>query len=320
MSLRIFGGAALSAGAWFAWQRSVSMTTLPPFAKLIAALADIRSGHSVYDPAAGTGMLLAAAGSLAKREGYARSVSLYGQELDALSITIARAHLRARGLNARLERGDTLLSPRFVDGRQVRRFDRVLMNPVWEQAVPPEIFRHDPYGRFHLGSPPPDYADFGWIQHGLSSLAPQGRMVAVLGSGALSRSAYAPDGSERELRRALVEADAIEAVITCSPHVEITRVAAIDAFFGSHLSGSAILVLSPDKRSPGTTLMVETAPLLAQHRTHPSVGAQELIGLIAEGTERDSVSRRVTATELGDHDFDLRPPWYVSGVGTTNGT
>jgi type I restriction enzyme M protein len=311
MSGRLLGSIAIASGAWFAWQRAVSMTTLPPFARLIAALAEIRPGLSVYDPSAGTGMLLAAAGSAVKRDSGAQPVRLYGQELDALSIVIARTHLRARGLDAQLEHGDTLLSPRFVDDRRVRRFDRVLMNPVWEQAVPPTIFRHDPYRRFHFGPPPPEYADFGWIQHGLASLTTPGRMVAVLGAGALSRSAYASTQTERELRKAFVEADVVEAVIACSPNVEITGVSAIDAFLGRQLSYSAILVLDTGKRHPGTTLMVDAAALLAQHRRRPGTSSRILIDLVATGTEHDRVSRRVTADDLAGREFDLRPSWYV---------
>lgn len=100
----------------------------------------------------------------------------------------------------------------------MRQFDLVTANPMWNQDFPISTYEHDPHDRFCFGSPPASSADWGWLQHMLASLKDGGRMAVVLDTGAVSRgSGNQGSNRERDIRRAFVEADLIEAVIlTCA--------------------------------------------------------------------------------------------------------
>ena len=85
---------------------------------------------------------------------------------------------------------------------------------MWNQDIATEIYENDSHDRFSLGTPPASSADWGWMQHMMSSLEPGGRMAVVLDTGAASRgSGNKGRNSERDIRKAFVEADAVEAVI-----------------------------------------------------------------------------------------------------------
>ncbi|MFX8262749.1 N-6 DNA methylase, partial [Acinetobacter baumannii] len=61
---------------------------------------------------------------------------------------------------------------------------------------------------------PSSSADWGWLQHMLASLSETGRMAVVLDTGAVSRgSGNQGSNRERDIRKAFVEHDLIEAVI-----------------------------------------------------------------------------------------------------------
>lgn len=66
----------------------------------------------------------------------------------------------------------------------------------------------DRFGRFTYGIPPNSSADWGWIQHMLTSLKPGGRMGIVLDQGALFRS-----GGEGKIRKKVLEDDLVECVV-----------------------------------------------------------------------------------------------------------
>jgi type I restriction enzyme M protein len=74
--------------------------------------------------------------------------------------------------------GDTMNHPAFRDeGGRLERFDLIAANPMWNQKFPTEVYEHDPYERFDYGVPPSSSADWGWVQHMVSSLKEGGRMA-----------------------------------------------------------------------------------------------------------------------------------------------
>lgn len=314
----IFGAAAATVALSYVWQRSISMTTLPMFADLVAALARPAPGMDIYDPAAGTGMLLAAADRHAQRSsvsGQEASTALprlFGQELDPLSYSIGRLHFALRGLDVRYVRGDTLRQPAFVDGESVQQFDCVVANPVWEQAVPSEVFSSDPYRRFVHGVPPRDCADWGWLQHGLASLSERGRMAAVIDAGALHRSSRNPHGpSEREIRESCLRADLIEAVVWCGHGHRYTGNRIIDGVAAPRLAQSGVIVASRAKEHPGEVLMIDPARLVQADVARPRNVLAEVIALHDSWSELSGVSARVDVESVINMESDLRPSSYL---------
>jgi type I restriction enzyme M protein len=112
------------------------------------------------------------------------------------------------GLQAEIRQGDTLADPKFLEGNGLRKFDFVLANPMWNQDGYRDLMENDRLGRFSYGIAPASSADWGWIQHMLASLKPNGRMGVVLDQGVLFRG-----GAEGKIRQKVVDDDLVECVI-----------------------------------------------------------------------------------------------------------
>jgi len=183
--------------------------------QLMTQILDPQPGESVYDPTCGTGgMLLSAAVELKRQGKEHRNLKLYGQELNLMSSSIARMNLFLHGIqDFRIERGNTLSEPRFLEGDQLQQFDVVLANPPysikqWDRA----LFAADPYGRNSLGTPPQGRADYAFLQHILASLKEgSGRCAVLFPHGVLFRD------EEREMRKRLIDADLIDCVLGLGP-------------------------------------------------------------------------------------------------------
>ncbi|MDI7278120.1 MAG: class I SAM-dependent DNA methyltransferase, partial [Anaerolineae bacterium] len=167
---------------------------------LMARILDPQPGMTVYDPCCGSGGLLIKCrlrllethgvpvnGRLELPSRVAK-LSLFGQEINASTFTIARMNAVLHNMDASIRLGDTMRRPAFTaeDG-SLQRFDLVTANPMWNQKYPPETYEEDPHERFGLGVPPSSSADWGWIQHMAASLREGGRMAVVLDTGAVSR-------------------------------------------------------------------------------------------------------------------------------------
>ncbi len=103
--------------------------------QLVVRLLDPRPGMSVYDPTCGSGgMLVESAHHIAELPGGTLlggkpNVMLYGQEKNLGTWAIAKLNLYLHNMRADIERGDTLVEPKHLDGDYLKTFDRVIANP-----------------------------------------------------------------------------------------------------------------------------------------------------------------------------------------------
>lgn len=196
--------------------------------QLVVELIDPQPGHSVYDPTCGSGgMLVESAHHIARLPngtllGDKPNVLLYGQEKNLGTWAIAKLNLYLHNMRAEIERGDTLVEPKHLEGDYLKTFDRVIANPpfsakAWwtplelageaeqenggdKKAKSPNYKQvSDPYGRFAYGIPSRGYADLAFAQHMLASLKADGRMGIILPHGVLFRS-----GEEGKIRNGLL--------------------------------------------------------------------------------------------------------------------
>ena len=118
----------------------------------------------------------------------------------------AYMNLAIRGIDANL--GEYQADTFFNDLYANLKADFIMANPP---------FNKDDWGqpqlkedaRWKYGVPPAGNANYAWIQHMISHLAPNGKIGLVLANGALSTQS----GGEGEIRRNIIEDDLIEGII-----------------------------------------------------------------------------------------------------------
>lgn len=228
--------------------------------RMMIDILDPQEGESIYDPACGTGgMLLAAVDHVDRSGGDPRTFfgKIYGQEKNLTTSSIARMNLVLHGIeDFKIIREDTLRNPAFIDSATngIATFDCVVANPPFSlKEWGREIWETDPWGRVAFGLPPHAYGDYAWVQHMVASMAPgTGRMAVVLPHGALFRK-----GAEAKIRRNLLEADLIEAVIGLGPNL----------FNGTSLAGSIVVLRrSKPAERQGKVLFIDASALLRRGR------------------------------------------------------
>ena len=166
----------------------------------------------VYDPCCGSsGMFvqsmefIGAHASGNGNGGKARAdISIYGQELNYTTWRMARMNLAIRGIEGRIEHGDSFHNDRHPD----LRADYILANPPFNVSDwAGERLRDD--RRWKYGIPPKGNANFAWVQHFLHHLAPRGVAGFVLANGSMSSK----QSGEGEIRKNIVEAGLVDCIV-----------------------------------------------------------------------------------------------------------
>ena len=136
-------------------------------------------GMEIYDPTCGSGSLLIscelameAKMRAVNKTDYA-PVKLFGQEYVPETWAMANMNMIIHDMEGKIEIGDTFKNPRFRNEKngKLRRFDRVVANPMWNQNWFAEAdYENDELDRFPAGFPGKSSADWGWLQHIQASL------------------------------------------------------------------------------------------------------------------------------------------------------
>jgi type I restriction enzyme M protein len=288
---------------------------------LMAHLLDPQPGMTVYDPTCGSGGLLIKChlrflethgvkeNDRLKLPPGVAPLRLSGQEINPTTFAMARMNVIIHDLQADIRIGDTMRHPAFNDTAGcLQTFDRVTANPMWNQKFPIETYENDPYERFTLGIPPHSSADWGWLQHMLASLNERGKMAVVLDTGAVSRgSGNQGSNRERDIRKAFVARDLIEAVILLPENL----------FYNTTAPG-IILVVNRRKARRGEILLINASQQFAKGRPKNYLTEEHIARIAAlyhEWRAEDGMSTIITNDEAARNDYNLSPSRYVS----TNG-
>jgi type I restriction enzyme M protein len=184
-------------------RRGGEFFTPPSVVRVIVEVLEPSSGR-VYDPCCGSGgMFVQTEHFIAEHDGDPKDVSIYGQESVEQTWRMAKMNLAIHGIdNAGLVRGDT-----FVDDQHAGvRMDYVLANPPFNIK---DWARDERDPRWRFGVPPATNANYAWIQHILSKLAPGGKAGVVMANGSMSSNT----GGEGDIRARIVEADLVSCVV-----------------------------------------------------------------------------------------------------------
>jgi len=163
----------------------------------------------VYDPCCGSGgMFVQTEKFLESHQQDPSAISVYGQELNERTWRMAKMNLAIHGLNANLGPiwADTFardLHPQLT-GRNGADF--VMANPPFNIK---DWARNGSDPRWRYGVPPTGNANYAWMQHILSKLAPGGSAGVVMANGSMSTNS----GGEGAIRAQLVDADLVSCMV-----------------------------------------------------------------------------------------------------------
>lgn len=229
---------------------------------------------------------------------------LVGRELDPVAFSVGAARFATAQIHATITLGDSLRAPAFSDGDPTTRFDRVVLNPTWEQPFRTPETAAVTAGRFPYGDPPAECADWAWVQHGLDALAPAGRMAVLLDAAALSRV------SEQHIRSAIVNDDLLATVVVCESTAPSGSPSA--RIVASFLQRAAILVFDRAKRHQGSTMFIDVGQLIPAHAFDFDLLVSEVVRRGHNWKAEPGVAGIVSRDEIALRRYDLRPRFYLS--------
>lgn len=162
---------------------------------------------SIYDPCCGSGGMFVQSEEFVKEhQGTILDLSVYGQEWNPTTWRLAKMNLAIHGIDNNLgeRNGDTLLD----DMHKGERFDFALANPPFNvKNWGAEKVADD--SRWKWGTPSNSNANYAWIEHILSKLAPDGKAGIVLANGSLSTA----NKDEYAIRKSLLEDHKVDAIV-----------------------------------------------------------------------------------------------------------
>ncbi len=175
--------------------------------KLMVEMIEPYKGR-VYDPAAGSGgMFIMSEKFVQEHQGRIEDLTIYGQESNQTTWKLSKMNLAIRNIDSQNVLWNTEGS--FLkDAHPDLKADYIIANPPFNQKDwGVDILADD--ARWKYGTPPSGNANYGWIQHMLYHLAPNGIMATVLANGSLSSNS----GSEGDIRKSLIENDLVECIV-----------------------------------------------------------------------------------------------------------
>jgi len=270
---------------------------------LMTEMLQPQPGESIYDPTTGTGGMLLSCITHLRRQGKEwRNVRLYGQERNLMTSSIARMNCFLHGIeDFRIERGDTLSEPKFVQGDRLMQFDVSLANPPysikqWDRAA----FASDPWGRNLYGTPPQGRADYAFWQHILQSLNPKtGRCAILFPHGVLFRD------DEADMRHKIIEADVIECVIGLGPNL----------FYNSTMPACIVICrMTKPKTRQGKIIFINAVNEVIRERTQSfltDVHIKHITKTYEQYKDEPDYAKVATLDEIRKNDSSLSMGFYV---------
>lgn len=159
----------------------------------------------VYDGCCGSGgMFVQSERFIEMHEHRKGKISIFGQESNPTTYKLAKMNLAIRGIDAKIELGDTLMNDKFPE----LKVDYVIANPPFN--VSDYNINKAETHKWKFGVPPTGNANYAWLQHFVSKLAPYGTAGIVLANGSMS-SEIATEG---EIRKAMIEADLVDCMVS----------------------------------------------------------------------------------------------------------
>ena len=274
-----------------------------PVVNLLIRILDPKPGETVYDPACGSGGMLIEAIHHMHHDNLCCG-SIFGQEKNVVNAAIAKMNLFLHGASDfNVMQGDTLRSPKILQGSEIAKFDCVIANPPFSlEKWGATEWSSDKFGRNIWGTPSDSCGDYAWIQHMVKSMAPgNSRMAVVMPQGILFRG-----NEDGRIREKMIKSDLIEAIVTLGDKL----------FYGTGLSPCFLILrrMKPAERS-ARILMIDATKILTQKRAQNILSPEDvdhIYQLYLDYKDVEDYSKVVTLKEIEDKEFNLSPNRYIN--------
>ena len=285
--------------------------------------------RQVYDPAAGTGGMLAIAEMEMKALNDRIRVELFGQELNPESFAICKSDMLVTGHNPEnIAFGNTLTQ----DAHATKRFHYMLSNPPygvdWKKYADPikdEAADQGMDGRFGAGLPRISDGQLLFLQHMISKMRndEQGSRIGIVMNGSPLFTGGAGSG-ESEIRRWMLENDWVEAIIALPT----------DLFYNTGIQTYVWLLTNrKDTARRGKVQLIDASgerfwksmrkSLGSKRREIPETACDEIARIYAEVLNGDGdwgdVSKIFATTDFGYREIRVERPLKLAFAVTKEG-
>jgi type I restriction enzyme M protein len=292
---RLIGWFAAGAG-----KKAGEFYTPPEVSEVLARLLKPRPGARILDPACGSGSLLIKVGHQVGSDNFA----LFGQESNGSTWALCKMNMFLHRMDqARIERCDTLRSPKLIEDDELMRFDAVVANPPfsldkWGQ----DMADKDRFNRFWRGIPPKSKGDYAFISHMVeTALEGDGRVGVIVPHGVLFRG-----GAEGRIRRKLIEDNLLDLVLGLPPNL----------FYGTPIPAAILVFDKARKRDEGRNkvMFIDASQEFEQDTNQNRLTSnhiEKIINTYDNYEDVDKYAYAATKGEIADNDFNLNIPRYV---------
>lgn len=279
--------------------------------KLLVEIVEPYKGR-IYDPCCGSGgMFVQSEKFVEEHQGKLGDIAVYGQESNPTTWRLAKMNLAIRGIDSDLGKhnADTFHN----DLHKGLKADYILANPPFNVSDwGGDRIKED--SRWSYGVPPVNNANYAWIQHMVSKLAPSGTAGFVLANGSISTST----SSELEIRRNLINADLVECIVTLPGQLFYSTPIPVSLWFVTRNKSA-----KGQRNRTGEILFIDARKLgFMADRTHKELSVEDIKKVSDtfhswRGTNENvyldvsGFCRSVSMEEVRKHEYILTPGRYV---------
>ena len=258
-----------------------------------------KAATTAYDPTCGSGSLLLKVAAQAGKH-----ITLEGQEKDVTTAGLARMNMILHDFpTANILSGNTLDTPKFKDGEQLRTYDYVVANPpfsdkAWSTGLTPA---NDPFQRFAWGVPPTKQGDYAYLLHIIRSMKSTGKAACILPHGVLFRG-----NAEAVIRQQLVRSGILKGIIGLPANL----------FYGTGIPACIVVLDKENAAARKGVFLIDASKGFIKDGPKNRLREQDIHRIVDTFTRQvDTLryARMVPLAEIADakNDYNLNLPRYI---------
>ncbi len=276
--------------------------------KLLVEMLEPYNGR-IYDGCCGSGgMFVQSEKFIQAHGGRLDNISVYGQESNPTTYRLAKMNLAIRGIDAKIELGDTFHNDRHKD----LHVDYAIMNPPFNVSDYGAESLQDSH-LWKYGVPPAGNANYGWLQMVINKLSPSGMAGIVLANGAMTSNS----GGENEIRKNMILDGVVDCMVALPTQLFFnTQIPACLFFLARNRTGGKYRnrkdeILFIDARKTGALISRKNKAFTDEDISKISDVYHNWKSIDGDYEDIQGFCKSSTIQEVEDNNFVLTPGRYV---------